>query len=73
VVTFGLYELFIGRIDARRSGDGAPRLLVAGIERAGSDLGRQGAAALRERVAQPAEEAAPLGLVGRGRLVTEEL
>lgn len=29
VVAFGLYELFVGRIDARRSGDGEPRLLVA--------------------------------------------
>lgn len=29
VVTFGLYELFVGRIDARQTGDGAPRVLVA--------------------------------------------
>lgn len=29
MVTFGLYELFVGRIDARRAGDGAPRVLVA--------------------------------------------
>ena len=29
VVTVGLYELFVGRIDARRTGDGAPRVLVA--------------------------------------------
>ena len=50
-----------------------PGLLVGGVERAGRDLGRQRAAALRERVAQAAEEAAPLRLVGRGRLVTEEL
>lgn len=28
LVAFGLYELFIGRLDARRAGDGAPRLLV---------------------------------------------
>jgi uncharacterized protein (TIGR00645 family) len=28
VVTFGLYELFVGRIDARRTGDGAPRVLA---------------------------------------------
>ena len=44
-----------------------PGLLVAGVERAGDDLCRQRAAALRERVAQPAEEAAPLRLVGRSR------
>ena len=50
-----------------------PGFLVGGVERAGRDLGRQRAAALRERVAQAAEEAAPLRLVGRGRLVTEEL
>lgn len=29
LVAFGLYELFIGRLDARRSDDDAPRLLVA--------------------------------------------
>lgn len=29
VVTFGLYELFIGRIDARSADSGAPTLLVA--------------------------------------------
>ena len=40
---------------------------------AGHDLGRQRAATLRERVAEPAEEAGALGLVGRGRLVAEEL
>ena len=50
-----------------------PGLLVGGVERAGRDLGRQRAAALRERVAQPAEEAAPLRLVSGGRLVAEEL
>ena len=30
VFTFGLYELFVGRIDARRTGDDAPSLLVTG-------------------------------------------
>lgn len=29
VVSIGLYELFVGRIDARRTGDAAPRVLVA--------------------------------------------
>ena len=38
-----------------------------------SDLGSQRAATLRERVAEPPEEPRALGLVGRGRLVTEEL
>ena len=50
-----------------------PGLLVARVERACGDLGRERAPALRERVAQPAEEAGPLRLVGRGRLVAEEL
>ena len=39
-----------------------PRALVAGVERRDDDLLRQRAAALRERVAQPAEESAPLFL-----------
>lgn len=29
VAAFGLYELFVGRLDARRTDDDAPRLLVA--------------------------------------------
>lgn len=29
LVSFGLYELFVGRLDARRTDDDAPRLLVA--------------------------------------------
>ena len=50
-----------------------PRFLVAGVERARGDLCSQGTTALRERFAKPAEETGPLGLVHRGRLVTEEL
>ncbi len=50
-----------------------PGLLVAGVERSCRDLGGQRPAALRERVAQPAEEAGALRLVLRGRLVTEQL
>jgi hypothetical protein len=50
-----------------------PRLLVSGVEAAGDDLRGQGAAALRERVLESAEEARSLGLVRGGRLVTEQL
>jgi hypothetical protein len=71
------YELG-GRLDADVASDQRlleplPGRVVAGIEGCSRELLLESAAALRERLAHPGEEPAPLGLVRARRLVTEQL